>query len=290
MNLEPTYKFVLEADIVRIVLFLLIVFVVGFGVLLHKAMKLREKGMIAEADARDAKEKAKQSELELEEIRLKMVGELTNQISQLTQRISADREQDRLIREKELKAVDELVKSVDNTTNLLKDHTENSLVFRTTMTTQSTTMLTLIGDANKGIADNTTAIHSVKTELDEFKQALIALPNTIQAILNPYCERMESALQKLETVQVEEKHNYVHAEEIDKRSSVGADVLDVHPVDIHPSDTAETRAGGSTQPVPSGDGEGSDPSGGVIQVTDEDANRNTTAKSDTGDDRDATSG
>lgn len=288
-QLDPTYKFFLEAGIVVLVLFLLVVLVAGTIFVAWRWIKYSENALKAKKEGREAENKAKQTDMELEEIRLKMVGELATQISKLSERISDDREQDRLIREKELKAVAELVKSVDNTTNLLKDHTENSLVFRNTMTTQSNAMLNLIGDANKSIADNTKAIHSVKTELDEFKQALIALPNTIQVILNPYCERMESALQKLETLQVEEKH-HVHAEEIDKRSSDGADVLDIHSMDVHPSETAETRAGGSTQPIPSGDGEGGDPSGGIVQSPDEDASGNTTTKSDTGNPPDATGG
>ncbi len=305
-QLDPTYKFFLEAGIVVLVLFLLVVLVGGTVFIAWRWIKYNEVALKAKREGREADEKAKQTDMELEEIRLKMVGELTTQIASLTTQIasqsveiSKDREHDRTIREKELKAVDELVKSVDSTSKLLKDHTDASVVFRSTMTAQSTAMLTMIGDANKGIADNTTAIHSVKTELAEFKQALIALPNAIQTILNPYCERMESALQKLETSQVEEKQNHVHAEEITKRSSAIPYLLDDHSVGVHSSNVPNADESGSTQPGPISNGngeggnpvgEGGNPVGETSQSADEDADRNTAPKSNAGGDGNATGG
>ncbi len=213
-QLDPTYKFFLEAGIVVLVLFLLCLLVGGTMLVAWRWLRYSDNALKAKKEGREADDKAKKTEMELEEIRLKMVGELTAQIASLTTQIASqstqiteDREHDRIIREKELKAVDELVKSVDSNTTLLKDHTDASVVFRSTMTTNSNAMLTAIADANAGITANTTAINSVKTELEEFKSALIALPNKIQSILSPYCERMENALKKLETVEVEETHD-----------------------------------------------------------------------------------
>jgi hypothetical protein len=192
-------------------------------------IKYNDHALKAKREGREAEDKA-------EEIRLKMVNDLATQIAKLSERISDDREQDRLIREKELIAVDKLVESVENNTNLLKSHTDDSVVFRATMTTQSNAMLSLISDANKGIADNTTAINSVKTELqdvkDEFQAALIALPNTIQSILSPYCERLDMALKKLETVQVEEQQHDTHlGNPIQVTMGIHDDDLVVHPSD-----------------------------------------------------------
>ena len=261
-QLDPTYKFFLEAGIVVLVLFLLCLLVGGTMLVAWRWLRYSDNALKAKKEGREADDKAKKTEMELEEIRLKMVGELTAQIASLTTQIASqstqiteDREHDRIIREKELKAVDELVKSVDSNTTLLKDHTDASVVFRSTMTTNSNAMLTAIADANAGITANTTAINSVKTELEEFKSALIALPNTIQSILSPYCERMESALAKLETIQVEEKDHVPTVENLPDSHPIH---LAGNPLVVHPSLHADANESPNpNQPLSNGNGEGS---------------------------------
>ncbi len=274
-QLDPTYKFFLEAGIVVLVLFLLCLLVGGTMLVAWRWIKYNENALKAKREGREADDKA-------EELRLKMVGELAGQISKLSERISDDREQDRLIREKELIAVDKLVESVEKNTTLLKSHTDESVVFRSTMTTNSNAMLTAIADANAGITANTTAIHSVKTELEEFKSALVALPNKIQSILSPYCERMEKALQKLETTEVEEKDHVSTVQNIPISHPVH---LAGNPVVVHPSLHVDANASGSTsQPVsslPSGDGEGGGHTPQPVQAV-EIPSGNPTSESDSG--------
>jgi len=254
-QLDPTYKFFLEAGIVVLVMAFLCLLVGGGVFVAWRWIRYSDNALKAKKEGREADDKAKKDDMALEEIRLKMVGELASQISKLSERISDDREQDRLIREKELIAVDKLVESVEKNTTLLKSHTDESHVFRSTMTTNSNAMLTAIADANAGITANTTAINSVKTELEEFKSALIALPNTIQSILSPYCERMESALAKLETIQVEEKDHVPTVENLPDSHPIH---LAGNPLVVHPSLHADANESPNpNQPLSNGNGEGS---------------------------------
>jgi hypothetical protein len=79
--------------------------------------------------------------------------------------------------------------------------------------------------------------------LTELKTALSDLPNAVQKILSPYCERMETALKKLETQEVEEKHN-VHAEEVSPVPII-VPVDDELPVVVHPSEVVESTGNGN---------------------------------------------
>lgn len=257
MNLDPTYKFFTETSVVVLVLFLLVLLVGGS---LYVGLQLIKSNNLARDErgkTREAEEKAKHSGMELEEIRLKMLGEMTTQITSLTIRISDDREHDRQIREQELKAADALVKAVDDTSGAMKAHVDEAVVFRTTMTTNQERMLTAIVVVGTGVASATAAIEtnnegiiSVKEGFKALEKALSDLPNTVKDILNPFCERIETALQKLETVMVEETHNVTSEESVfDATHSRGVPNLG-----IHPSDSQSQRPGDDPNPDSGSDG------------------------------------
>lgn len=257
MNLDPTYKFFTETSVVVLVLFLLVLLVGGS---LYVGLQLIKSNNLARDErgkTREAEEKAKHSGMELEEIRLKMLGEMTTQITSLTIRISDDREHDRQIREQELKAADALVKAVDDTSGAMKAHVDEAVVFRTTMTTNQERMLTAIVVVGTGVASATTAIEtnnegiiSVKEGFKALEKALSDLPNTVKDILNPFCERIETALQKLETVMVEETHNVTSEESVfGATHSRGVPNLG-----IHASDSQSQRPGDDPNPDSGSDG------------------------------------
>jgi len=257
MNLDPTYKFFTETSVVVLVLFLLVLLVGGS---LYVGLQLIKSNNLARDErgkTREAEEKAKHSGMELEEIRLKMLGEMTTQITSLTIRISDDREHDRQIREQELKAADALVKAVDDTSGAMKAHVDEAVVFRATMTTNQERLLTAIVVVGTGVASATTAIEtnnegiiSVKEGFKALEKALSDLPNTVKDILNPFCERIETALQKLETVMVEETHNVTSEESVfGATHSRGVPNLG-----IHPSDSQSQRPGDDPNPDSGSDG------------------------------------
>jgi|GEM_PF-3579445 len=264
MNLDPTYKFFTETSVVVLVLFLLVLLVGGS---LYVGLQLIKSNNLARDErgkTREAEEKAKHSGMELEEIRLKMLGEMTTQITSLTIRISDDREHDRQIREhdrqireQELKAADALVKAVDATSGAMKAHVDEAVVFRATMTTNQERLLTAIVVVGTGVASATAAIEtnnegiiSVKEGFKALEKALSDLPNTVKDILNPFCERIETALQKLETVMVEETHNVTSEESVfGATHSRGVPNLG-----IHASDSQSQRPGDDPNPDSGSDG------------------------------------
>ena len=204
MNLDPTYKFFTEAGIVVLVLFLLCLLVGGALYITYRLIQFNEKALASKSEARDAQEKAKQSEMELEEIRLKMLSELTIQISSLTQRIADDREHDRSIREKEVVAVEKLVNTMDENNLLFGAYKTDSEAFRANLSKQSIEILREVQRANNAITNLTDGFTTVKEGLKALETAMSDLPKQVQQLLSPYCERMERALAKLETMTVED--------------------------------------------------------------------------------------
>lgn len=250
MDLSPTYSFFADTDLVRLVVFLLFAWL-GFTAYVslqviksnNLARESREKGRKAEEDAR-------KSQAELEEIRLKMLGEMSVQVSALTQRILDSNEHDIAMREQEVKAVNQLVTATETHHGVLLSYLQGTTAFRDTMTDDHTLLKNGFADLKaEVVATNTTVntlndgVNSVKEGFKALEGALSDLPKQVQKILSPYCERIENALSKLETPKVEEKP-HVHAEEVSLVSSV-AHVDGNLPVVIRPSEMGESTGNGN---------------------------------------------
>lgn len=279
-QLDPTYKFILEAGMNVLVIVFLIVLVGGIVFVALRWIRYSDNALKAKKEGRDAENKAKKTEMELEEIRLKMVGELATQIASLTTQIGSqaneitrDREHDRIIREREMVVAEKLVLSADENRKLLGAYKADSEIFRNTMTIQSNATLLEVQQTTttvKAIDDKVTVIHAgfssvqdLKEVVQAFERALSDLPMKVQKILSPYCERMENALQKLETAQVEKEQQH----DTHLGDSIQT-VVDSHNINlgINPSDATTQHHGNGA------DDHSHERSGDAISKTGEPAN------------------
>lgn len=270
-QLDPTYKFFLEAGIVVLVLAFLCLLVGGTVFVAWRWIRYSDNALKAKKEGREADDKAKRTEMELEEIRLKMVGELASQIASLTTQIASqstqitqDREHDRTIRERELEAINKLVNAVDENNKLLGSYKTDSESFRAKMTTQSDAMMREVQQTTstvEAIDKKVTEIHSGLSSVQDVKAVVVALekalsdlPKTIQKTLSPYCERLDVALKKLETIQVEEKDHVPTVENLPDSHPIH---LAGNPLVVHPSLHADANESPNpNHPLSNSDGEG----------------------------------
>ena len=234
-----------EAGIAGGFLFL-IFFTVACGT--YIAIKLIDNTKRARVDKKDLLD----AQTKLEEMRAKNTTDLTAQITMLTTQISKDREHDREIREKELDAVNKLVTSSEETHGVIQSHVDATLAFRATMTTNTTALQVGVTAVGEGVTSANLGITRVEQSLLELKTALSDVPNAIRILLSPYCERMETALAKLETMRVEEKGN----NDDDEQEILVSDLSgDGGGVGVYPSSATSQRGGndGDTPHSDSGD-------------------------------------
>ena len=221
----------------------LIFFSVACGT--YIAIKLIDNTKRARTDKKDLLD----AQTKLEEMRAKNTTDLTTQITMLTTQISKDREHDREIREKELDAVNKLVTSSEETHGVIQSHVDATLAFRATMTTNTTALQVGVTAVGEGVTSANLGITRVEQSLLELKTALSDVPNAIRILLSPYCERMETALAKLETMRVEEKGN---DDDDEQEIMVGDLSADGGAVGVHPS-SATGKRGGSDGDTPHSD-------------------------------------
>lgn len=207
MDLDPTYKFFTEAGIVVLVLFLLCLLIGGGLYVAYRLIRFNEKALVSQSDLHESEEKAKQSEIDLEEIRLKILSELTLQISSLTQRIADDREHDRSIRENEVQMVKKLVAGLEESNQLWGVYKRDNETVHSVLFKHSTDILEEMQQANRSIVHLTELLTTILDRWKALEKVLADLPDAVRDELMPYCQHIEKALQQVTDIPIKDKNH-----------------------------------------------------------------------------------